>query len=280
MTEEQGQDQKRKVGIGLGIGIFFLPFIFSWFTLRKGHSTLSKVLSLGWLGLAVISMAGGGGKDGASQATASVNNAPPASSAGANTPKKAQPAKPPPAPKKDGSSAKAAIPKGDSAVVAGLETTIIKARFTKRVKAGYSKHRAGEGATLVVVDYKVKNATKEAIQAASFADAVIDKNGASFEDSMECNLALEKVLGFTDTLNPGLPKSFQACFEVPENTSGYVLKVNRSFDDGSLHLKSSKFRDGKPVDNHGKEVTGMGSKAVTKYRRHDLQGATVENEAA
>ena len=55
---------------------------------------------------------------------------------------------------------------------------------------------------------------------------------------------------------------------------------HRSFDDGSLHLKSSKFRDGKPVDNHGKEVTGMGSKAVTKSRRHDLQGATVENEAA
>ena len=55
---------------------------------------------------------------------------------------------------------------------------------------------------------------------------------------------------------------------------------HRSFDDGSMHLVSSKFRDGKPVDQHGKEITGMGAAAVTKYRRHDLQGATVEGESA
>lgn len=55
---------------------------------------------------------------------------------------------------------------------------------------------------------------------------------------------------------------------------------HRSFDDGSMHLVSSKFRDGKPVDNHGKEVGGMGAAAVTKYRRHDLQGATIEGESA
>jgi len=55
---------------------------------------------------------------------------------------------------------------------------------------------------------------------------------------------------------------------------------HRSFDDGSMHLVSSKFRDGKPKDNHGKEIGGMGAAAITKYRRHDLQGATVENEAA
>ena len=55
---------------------------------------------------------------------------------------------------------------------------------------------------------------------------------------------------------------------------------HRSFDDNSMHLKSSQFRDGKPVDNHGKEIGGMGSAAVTKYRRHDLQGATVQGESA
>jgi len=55
---------------------------------------------------------------------------------------------------------------------------------------------------------------------------------------------------------------------------------HRSFDDGSMHLKSSQFRDGKPVDNHGKAVGGMGAAAITKYRRHDMQGATVEGESA
>ena len=55
---------------------------------------------------------------------------------------------------------------------------------------------------------------------------------------------------------------------------------HRSFDDGSLHLKDSRYRDGKPVDNHGKEIGGMGAAAVTKYRRHDLQSATSVGETA
>ncbi|MEN9911688.1 MAG: hypothetical protein RI956_132 [Pseudomonadota bacterium] len=35
----------------LGIGIFFIPVIFSWFTLRKGYSTLAKILSFVWLAI-------------------------------------------------------------------------------------------------------------------------------------------------------------------------------------------------------------------------------------
>jgi len=41
--------EKRPVGILLGIGIILIPLIFSWFTLRKGHSTLAKVVSFSWL---------------------------------------------------------------------------------------------------------------------------------------------------------------------------------------------------------------------------------------
>lgn len=44
----------RKVGLLLGIGIFLLPYVFAWFTLRKGHSTLSRVLSLGWLAFCLL----------------------------------------------------------------------------------------------------------------------------------------------------------------------------------------------------------------------------------
>jgi coproporphyrinogen III oxidase-like Fe-S oxidoreductase len=55
---------------------------------------------------------------------------------------------------------------------------------------------------------------------------------------------------------------------------------HRSFDDGSMHLYSSAFRDGKPVDNHGKEIGGMGAKAITAYRRHDTQKGTLEGESA
>jgi len=41
--------EDRPVSWQLGIGIFLIPLIFSWFTLRKGHTTKSKVWSFGWL---------------------------------------------------------------------------------------------------------------------------------------------------------------------------------------------------------------------------------------
>lgn len=55
MTEAASETAKpRKVGLLLGIGIFLLPIIFAWFTLRKGHSVVARVVSLGWLGIVVI----------------------------------------------------------------------------------------------------------------------------------------------------------------------------------------------------------------------------------
>ena len=47
----------RKVGFLLGVGILFFPYIFSWFTLRKGHTTQSKVISFVWLGVTVLMIA-------------------------------------------------------------------------------------------------------------------------------------------------------------------------------------------------------------------------------
>lgn len=47
-------EEVRPVGILLGIGIFFIPLIFSWFTLRKGHTTKAKAISFSWLILSLI----------------------------------------------------------------------------------------------------------------------------------------------------------------------------------------------------------------------------------
>jgi hypothetical protein len=54
---QQPAQPQRKVGILLGVGIFFLPYVFSWFTLRSGYSNLARGLSLGWLAILVISIA-------------------------------------------------------------------------------------------------------------------------------------------------------------------------------------------------------------------------------
>ena len=50
------QNDSRKVSIMLGLGIFFLPYIFSWFTLRQGHTTLARVISFGWMILLILMM--------------------------------------------------------------------------------------------------------------------------------------------------------------------------------------------------------------------------------
>lgn len=45
---------ERKVSILLGIGIFLMPYIFAWFTLRKGYSKPARFISFGWLLLLVF----------------------------------------------------------------------------------------------------------------------------------------------------------------------------------------------------------------------------------
>ncbi len=44
----------QRVSILLGIGIFFMPYIFAWFTLRKGYSTQARAISLGWAGFVIL----------------------------------------------------------------------------------------------------------------------------------------------------------------------------------------------------------------------------------
>lgn len=47
----QPQPRTRSVGILLFLGIAVVPVVFVWFLLRKGHSTLARVLGFAWLGL-------------------------------------------------------------------------------------------------------------------------------------------------------------------------------------------------------------------------------------
>lgn len=45
---------KRSVSFLLGLGIFFIPLLFSWFTLRKGYSAAARGLSFTWLALSIV----------------------------------------------------------------------------------------------------------------------------------------------------------------------------------------------------------------------------------
>lgn len=48
-SKQSDHTPTKKVGVLLGIGILFVPYIFSWFTLQKGYSALTKLISFGWL---------------------------------------------------------------------------------------------------------------------------------------------------------------------------------------------------------------------------------------
>lgn len=46
--------ETKKVSAPLAIGIFLIPLIFAWFTLRKGYTTTSRVISFVWLILGFV----------------------------------------------------------------------------------------------------------------------------------------------------------------------------------------------------------------------------------
>ena len=46
----------KKLGTRLLIGIAFLPLIFAWFTLRKGHSLNQRTVAFAWMGLVFMTM--------------------------------------------------------------------------------------------------------------------------------------------------------------------------------------------------------------------------------
>ena len=47
---------QRQVSIVLGIGIFFIPFLFAWFTIRQGYSTVSRAISMVWMIVYIFAM--------------------------------------------------------------------------------------------------------------------------------------------------------------------------------------------------------------------------------
>jgi hypothetical protein len=49
-----GVAPRRKFNVFLAIGIFFLPIVFVWFLLRRGHSTTARIIGFVWTALFVV----------------------------------------------------------------------------------------------------------------------------------------------------------------------------------------------------------------------------------
>lgn len=48
------QESKTKVGFLLGLGILLVPFVFVWWLLKSGYSTLARIAGFGWLALVLL----------------------------------------------------------------------------------------------------------------------------------------------------------------------------------------------------------------------------------
>lgn len=53
---------QRKIGILMALGLIFMPFIFGWFTMRKGYSNIIRFISFGWMITACIMLSNGSNK--------------------------------------------------------------------------------------------------------------------------------------------------------------------------------------------------------------------------
>lgn len=201
---QKKEDEHRKVGILLGLGIFFIPFIFSWFTLRKGHSTLSKVLAFVWLGVVFLSVVAsrGGEKTSTTPVVATSGNE-------VAQPKEVVAEKPAAAPTKMGEK----IQLGKFAYV------VSKVSKARSVGNDFVNAKASDGAVFLVVDYTIENLGKETETVLTDDFQIVDKQGRTFKASSDANSALAMSGGkdlLLSEIQPGLKRQMRSAFEVPE----------------------------------------------------------------
>ncbi len=60
MENSEVINQQKKINPALVAGIFFMPVIFSWFTLKSGYSKLARYWSFGWLAFVLLMTIGSG----------------------------------------------------------------------------------------------------------------------------------------------------------------------------------------------------------------------------
>lgn len=187
---------KRKVGLMLGLGIFFLPIIFAWFLLRKGHSTRSRVIGFGWMILLIV--------------VSLLTNEPAPGGSGA------------PAASKTAAETAAPAKIGDLLATDGAAVQIEGVSTRDAVGSQYAREAASEGGVLVVVRYAVKNTGDKPL--ASYDRPrikLMDAAGVVYDPDIAKSSAFAMEGNF-DTkvwsdLNPGITTHGADVFEVAQD---------------------------------------------------------------
>jgi hypothetical protein len=214
-----GDGAGRKLGTGLVIGIIFLPYIFAWFTLRKGYSTKQRFLALGWMVVLFVSLRSGNmDKQAANPSTPSLS-----------TTSYARPTPPPPMQPTPPPSRQPAL--GEDFQLGDFTYNVKRVTSSTTIGSGFAKKRASEGALFVVVEYTILNESSatETVLADDFR--IVDSQKREFRPSSEANTALMMSGATKDfvisEVQPGIKKKMQTAFEMPETsaTGGFTLVI-------------------------------------------------------
>jgi hypothetical protein len=228
-----GGPPRRRVGFLLGFGIFLLPFIFAWFTLRRGYSTLARVLSFGWMGFLIIVAivappAPVSNSTGAKTNSADASRASAASSADANATSSGSSLPPPAA--VAGRTPLAPFRIGD--VEVGVTKIVLRRKTTALTPEGDDT-----GQKLLVVDYTVSNLGAKTMKVPEAVDAphLIDAAGKSHDRALFKSLAALLEAGHDaepkDGLAPGASIRSVVVFDVSH--AGFDPKTwSLSYDGG------------------------------------------------
>lgn len=212
MAEEQktetggkGDVEKRKLSVGLGFGIVLLPAIFSWFTLRRGHTITARLIAFGWL---LITTAIWGATD-LKRRTSGPNSSSNSSSSSESV--------------QQGSVIEEKKDKtysvGERFILGNFAYKINATEFTPSIGKTFGRE-VSEGGIFYLIEFEIENVGQKTDVVLSSDFKIKDEQGRTFTPSSRATTALS-MSGLSDMmlsqLQPGIKKTSVTAFELPFN---------------------------------------------------------------
>lgn len=196
------------MSIGLGIGIVLIPAIFSWFTLRKGYSTLSRILAMAWLGFTLTMFLANREPENKQQSTQQ--------SVATQTSKSQEQATEP----KEQEQKNKFYEIGQRFKLGGFAYTIVDSKGMLSIGNRFTREKASDGAIFYLVEFEIENIQNETATVLSSDFKIRDQNGRTFEPSTKAASTLA-MSGKQDLLlsqlQPGIKKKSIVAFELPKS---------------------------------------------------------------
>jgi len=108
---------------------------------------------------------------------------------------------------------------GEPAEIGTFVVTIDAVKRVDQVQRKSRKYSAPAGADLLVLDTRVQNdGDKQVMLLTRFS--MTDDKQRKFLPTPKCQISLPNSLGALSSLNPGIAKTGEVCFEIPEGVTG------------------------------------------------------------